>query len=121
MDIQLKRIYTKSEAKDGYRVLVDRLWPRGISKENAHLNEWNKNLAPSDKLRKWFRHDPNLWNTFSQEYRKELESKSDSEEFLNRLKNQEKITLIYAAKDKKHCHPLILKSYLEHLIIQLNL
>jgi len=92
--ITLKRIYDTTKPEDGYRVLVDRLWPRGISKENAHINEWNKDLAPSTELRKWFNHDPNKWEEFSQKYSNELNHNNSIKEFLTRLKKQEKITLV---------------------------
>lgn len=113
--ITLKRIYDTTNPEDGYRVLVDRLWPRGISKENAHINEWNKDLAPSTELRKWFNHDPNKWEEFSQKYSNELNHNNSIKEFLTRLKKQEKITLVFAAKDVEHCHPIILKNYLDKL------
>ncbi|MET3535815.1 MULTISPECIES: DUF488 domain-containing protein [Chryseobacterium] len=114
MKIKMKRIYEKPSS-DGYRVLVDRLWPRGMSKENAHINEWNKDLAPSDKLRKWFNHDPELWVSFSQKYITELQKSDSVKEFLERNRKHEVITLLYAAKDEKHCHAKILKEYLEKL------
>ncbi len=120
MIIQLKRVYETSSPKDGYRVLVDRLWPRGISKEKANLDEWNKNLAPSNELRKWFHHDPSLWKIFTEKYTDELKSRDDSQEFLERNKKHEVITLIYAEKDQEHCHPLVLQSYLQKLIKKLK-
>lgn len=117
MKINMKRVYEKSSPQDGYRVLVDRLWPRGISKEEADLNEWNKSLAPSNQLRKWFHHDPELWDSFQIKYLEELKLANPSKEFLERVFQQEIVTLIYAAKDEKHCHPLVLKSYLEELLL----
>ncbi len=113
--IALKRVYESSSPNDGYRVLVDRLWPRGLSKEDAALDEWDKELAPSTELRKWFHHDAGLWEDFSEKYMKELHETNLGKGFLERHKNQEKITLLYAAKDEEHCHPLILKQYLESL------
>lgn len=113
--ITLKRIYDTTNPEDDYRVLVDQLWPRGISKENAHINEWNKDLAPSTELRKWFNHDPNKWEEFSQKYSNELNHNNSTKEFLTRLKKQEKITLVFAEKDIEHCHPIILKNYLDKL------
>ncbi|WP_139422764.1 DUF488 domain-containing protein [Chryseobacterium mulctrae] len=117
MKIKLKRIYEAYSPTDGYRVLVDRLWPRGISRENAHIEEWNKELAPSSELRKWFHHDPKLWKSFSEKYEIELKEKDAGKEFLDRNKKQDLITLVYGAKDEQHCHPLILKKYLENLIL----
>ncbi|MDR2219048.1 MAG: DUF488 domain-containing protein [Methylobacillus sp.] len=115
LKIALKRIYEKPMPNDGYRVLVDRLWPRGISKNDAALDEWNKDLAPSDALRKWFRHDPALWKAFSEQYTAELAAGNAGQEFMTRMKSRKKITLVYAAKDEAHCHPLVLKAWLERL------
>lgn len=117
-EIVLKRAYEKALPEDGYRVLIDRLWPRGISKEKVHLDEWNKDLAPSTSLREWFDHDPVKWNEFSKKYYDELEKNNFGPAFLDRLKNQQKITLLYGAKDEEHCHPLILKKYLDSLNIE---
>ncbi|UMQ42877.1 DUF488 family protein [Chryseobacterium sp. Y16C] len=91
------------------------LWLRGLSKDKAEIDEWNKNLAPSTELRTWFHHDPDLWLEFSEKYLQELQSNDENKKFLEHHKNQEKITLVYAAKDEKHCHPIILKRYLESL------
>ena len=116
MQISLKRVYDTPAPEDGYRVLVDRLWPRGLTKEHADLDVWEKDLAPSDELRKWFHHDPELWDAFSEKYRHELESNNYCQQFLDKNIQQEKVTLVYAAKDELHCHPIILKSYLEKLL-----
>ncbi|MDR4950917.1 DUF488 domain-containing protein [Chryseobacterium sp. ES2] len=113
--IALKRVYETPSPGDGYRVLVDRLWPRGLSKENADLDEWNKDLAPSTELRLWFHHDVALWKEFSEKYRKELDESNLGKDFLKHHKKQEKITLLYAAKDEEHCHAIILKKYLESI------
>ncbi|WP_370897913.1 DUF488 domain-containing protein [Chryseobacterium gossypii] len=112
-EILLKRVYNASAPEDGYRVLVDRLWPRGLAREDADIDEWNKDLAPSNELRKWFHHDPELWDDFSEKYRKELHDNNLGKEFLKRHEDQDTITLVYAAKDEKHCHAIILKEYLE--------
>lgn len=96
--------------------MVDRLWPRGISKEKAHLNEWNKELAPSTELREWFHHDSKLWDEFSEKYMKELQENNFGPVFLQKLRKQEVITLVYGAKDETHCHPIILKNYLTGLM-----
>jgi len=114
--IQLKRVYENPSPEDGYRVLVDRLWPRGISKPEADIAEWDKDLAPSTELRKWFHHDPTLWAEFSAKYKAELLDKNPGLTFLKRLEKEEVITLVYAAKDEKHCHPLVLKKYLDDII-----
>ena len=115
MEIVLKRIYEEPSPNDGYRVLVDRIWPRGITKQQALLDEWYKNVAPSTALRKWFHHDPQLWEEFSSKYWAELDHDSTGKTFYEHLKNQEKVTLLYAAKDQQHCHPLVLKEYIARL------
>ena len=119
MELLLKRAYEPAEATDGYRVLVDRLWPRGLSKERAHLDEWAKDLAPSTELRQWFGHDPARWEEFARDYRTELEGSTAPAEFLARHKDEERITLVYAAHDEAHCHPLVLRAYLESLLSRL--
>ena len=101
--IKVKRIYETSSSQDGCRVLVDRLWPRGVSKENAKIDLWLKEVAPSDKLRKWFGHDPKKWGDFKKKY--ELELMEKQEELLE-IKRAERergtVTLLYSAKDEKH-------------------
>jgi len=113
MNIQIKRIYEEPADDDGCRVLVDKLWPRGVSKEDAHLDEWNKDVAPSTELRKCFDHDPDKFEGFSQRYKGEL---TDKEEELRSLLEQtgEKLTLLYAAKDENHNHAIVLKEFLEN-------
>lgn len=113
--IELKRIYETPSPDDGCRILIDRLWPRGLSKENADLDEWDKDIAPSTELRLWFHHDPALWQEFSEKYMKELHESNLGKDFLKRHKNQEKITLLYAAKDEAHCLAIIIKKYLESI------
>ncbi|WP_352423548.1 DUF488 domain-containing protein [Proteiniphilum sp.] len=107
--IQIKRIYEQLGDNDGYRILIDRLWPRGLSKENAHVDLWLKQIAPSTELRKWFQHDPAKWKEFGERYRKEL---SGEKENLRRIKDLEKehenVTLLYAGKDEAHTHALVL-------------
>ena len=98
---------------DGYRILVDRLWPRGISKETAQIDEWNKEVAPSTELRKWFNHDPEKWKEFSGKYLAELKANNIVDFFWRTYGKQEKTSLVYAAKDEKHCHPLVLLKYLK--------
>jgi len=116
MKIYLKRVYEERSHEDGFRVLADRLWPRGLSKEEARLDEWNKDLAPSSELRRWFGHDPTRWATFSERYLAELRSSDACQAFLNKVMREERVTLIYAARDEAHCHPLVLKAYLEELV-----
>ncbi len=107
--IKLKRIYDRYDKEDGYRVLVDRLWPRGISKEKAHLDLWLKEIAPSTELRKWFGHDAEKWQDFKKKYNKELDDKKDLVAQLKELKEKHKqITLLYGARDTEHNEAVIL-------------
>ena len=111
--VKIKRISESASPKDGKRMLVDRLWPRGIKKEEAMIDEWLKDIAPSDELRKWFSHDPFKWQEFKKRYEKELKDKSL---MLNRIRNEAKtgtITLLYAAKDEQHNNAVVLKEILE--------
>jgi len=112
MDIHIKRIYENAEPSDGKRILVDRLWSRGISKENAHLDLWLKEIAPSTELRKWFHAaTPDHWQEFKQLYLKELETNSAVQE-LQQIALKNTITLLYSAKDVENNHAIILKEYL---------
>lgn len=112
--IKLKRVYEKVEKADGFRVLVDRLWPRGISKEKSHLGLWLKDIAPSAELRKWFEHDPKKWEEFRKRYKEELNSKK---ELINQLRTEEKeykvVTLLYGAKDVEHNEAVVLVELLK--------
>lgn len=112
MDIQLKRIYEDPVEDDGYRVLVDRLWPRGVSKKAARLDEWLKDIAPSTELRKWFDHDSDKFEEFSKRYQGELTQKEEVvNQLLEKAKNQQ-VTLLYAAKDEQLNHAVVLKEFL---------
>jgi len=111
--IRVKRIYEKPEKADGFRILVDRLWPRGLTKEKAQVEEWMKDIAPSDELRKWFSHDPKKWETFKTRYYKELENKKGLLDLLLQRSKGRPITLLYSAKDEKLNNGLALKDYLE--------
>lgn len=115
--IQLKRVYQESAPRDGMRILVDRLWPRGVKKEAAHIQEWRKDLAPSDSLRRWFKHDPEKWSEFRKRYRKELSDGKNMEELrrLAGLAKRKRITLIYGAADEEHNHAVVLKELLDEL------
>lgn len=110
----IKRIYDKPEKKDGVRILVDRLWPRGLSKNKVRIDLWLKEIAPSDALRKWFAHDPVKWGQFKEKYLTELKQKK---EIINKIKQIEKekgiITLLFSAKDEKHNNAIILKEVLQ--------
>ena len=112
MNIQIKRIYEDVSGDDGKRILVDRLWSRGISKENAHLDLWLKEIAPSTELRKWFHAESvEHWDEFKQRYLKELATNSAVKELL-KIVSHHKVTLLYSAKDVEHNHAIILKEYL---------
>ena len=100
--IQLKRVYEKPSRKDGVRILVDRLWPRGLTKECAAVNLWLKDVAPSTELRKWFAHDPAKWKEFQVRYRKELREKKDALKLLKEKSQDRTVTLVYGARDEQH-------------------
>ena len=113
--IKTKRIYTAPEVNDGIRILVDRLWPRGIKKESAAINAWEKEIAPSNELRKWFSHDAEKYPEFRRKYMEELDASEDAERFLgfvNEHFRSKNITLLYAAKDEEHNNALVLKDWL---------
>lgn len=113
--ITLKRIYEKPEASDGYRILVDRLWPRGVSKEKAHLDLWLKDIAPSTELRKWFGHDPEKWPEFQKKYIAEIAANQEAFTKLKKIEEENKVvTLLYAARDETHNEAVVIKSLLEH-------
>lgn len=114
--IKIKRVYDKYSTQDGPRILIDRLWPRGIKKEEAKIDLWIKEIAPSDDLRKWFAHDPEKWDEFKSKYEAELNNKKD---LCNSIVNKGKvnITLIYAAKDQEHNNAVVLKEYLEKNVL----
>ncbi|RLQ94472.1 DUF488 domain-containing protein [Falsibacillus albus] len=112
---QMKRIYEAAEESDGKRVLTDRLWPRGVSKEKAKLDEWMKEIAPSTELRKSFCHDPEKFDQFREKYREELQSeeKAEAVESLKRKGAEGNVTLLYGAKDETYNHAIVLKEFLE--------
>lgn len=110
--VQLKRVYEPPEETDGWRVLVDRLWPRGLKKENAMINMWLKDVAPSPELRVWFGHKPERWIRFSREYKAELKRSESAADLLRQLQYHPRITLLYAARDEAHNHAIVLLDYL---------
>lgn len=115
-EIRIKRVYDPSDEADGTRVLVDRLWPRGLRKENVVLTLWLKEIAPSPDLRKWFGHDPARWAEFSRRYRAELARNDESVAKVADLAKRGPLTLLYAAHDTAHNHALVLAAYLrDHL------
>ncbi|HET6429885.1 MAG TPA: DUF488 domain-containing protein [Phycisphaerae bacterium] len=113
MRIRIKRVYEDPSRADGYRVLVDRLWPRGLRKEDARLNEWAKDLAPSDELRKWFGHEAGKWDEFRRRYRRELAGKGDDVAALVHRCPKRTITLLFAARDTDRNNAVVLKEVLE--------
>lgn len=118
MPINMKRIYEEKSQDDGVRVLVDRVWPRGMSKEDADLDHWVKEVGPSSDLRKWFGHDPDKFDQFKQKYKKELND-GDQQEALQELKDITKshnknVTLLYASKEEKYNQASVLKEILDH-------
>lgn len=114
-NIQTKRAYEPAEKDDGMRVLVDRLWPRGLKKDTAALDEWVRELAPSSVLRKWFNHDPERWTEFQRRYKAELRKDSGAANALLERAGKKRLTLIYAAHDEEHNHALVLAKYLKTL------
>ncbi len=112
MALQLKRAYDPPAKTDGVRILVDRLWPRGVSKASAKIDHWLKDIAPSTALRKWFGHDPAKWAEFKKRYRRELKANPQAVAELRKLIRKETATLVYAAKDEEHNHAVALQEYL---------
>ena len=112
--VKTKRVYDPASPDDGKRILIDRLWPRGIKKERAKIEAWLKDIAPSDELRKWFSHDPAKWPDFEKRYAAELKKKSA---LVERLKTEAKkgtITLLYASKEARYNNAAVLKELIEH-------
>ena len=113
MTLRVKRVYEEPETSDGERILVDRIWPRGISKDKAQLSDWRKNLAPSIDLREWFGHDPEHWEEFIVRYRTELEEAGkmgDIRDIAERA-GEENVTLLFGAKDTKHNNARALEAF----------
>jgi uncharacterized protein YeaO (DUF488 family) len=115
--IKIKRVYAPPSKEDGYRILIDRLWPRGLTKEKAKIDLWLKEIAPSNELRKWFSHDPAKWEEFRRRYRKELTSK---QELLRKIVQLEKekgiVTMLYSAKETTHNNAIALRDFLKKSI-----
>jgi len=112
-DIRVKRVYDPPDARDGARVLVDRLWPRGARKDEAKLTLWLKDIAPSDELRRWFGHDPARFDEFSRRYRAELAANQDAVSRIEDLVKAGPVTLLYAAQDEEHNNARVLADYLK--------
>lgn len=115
--IRTKRVYREPSLKDGVRILVDRVWPRGISKERAHVVDWRKDLAPTTSLRKWFGHEPARWIEFRRRYRTELTRSGMMDELrkLARLSRKRMITLVFSAADEEHNQAVVLKELIDEL------
>ena len=114
MKIQIKRVYEKPSQDDGFRMLVDRIWPRGLNKEKAQLDQWIKDIAPSTPLRKWFDHKENRFNEFSKKYIQELESSPELIGKILEVAHEKPLTLVYSAKDENHNQAIVLKNYLQN-------
>ena len=112
IDIQTKRIYEAADPEDGYRVLVDRLWPRGVAKSHAAVDLWLKEIAPSTALRQWFNHDPSKWTAFKSSYFEELDGKPDLAATLLEKAATSRLTLLFSARDLKNNQAIALKEYL---------
>lgn len=111
--LKIKRVYRAQRRSDGKRVLVDALWPRGMTRERMRLDLWLKEIAPSAELRRWFGHDPQRWEEFSRRYQAELAGRPEEIEQLRRLSAEEMVTLLYAAKDEARNNAVVLKEFLE--------
>jgi uncharacterized protein YeaO (DUF488 family) len=112
VNFKIKRIYDAAESNDGYRVLVDRLWPRGVSKEKAALDEWLKNIAPSPQLRQWFDHKADRFEEFKVRYELELQTNPAVKQLLGMAAQQKTTTLLYAARDPAYNHAIVLLHFL---------
>ncbi len=110
--LNIKRVYDHPEANDGYRILVDRLWPRGMSRSDIFFDEWMKDVAPSTSLPKWFNHEAKKWSAFSWRYQQELKYNNSVTDLISKLKLHKSVTLLYSASDKEHNHALALKQFI---------
>lgn len=115
MKIGIKRAYEKSDKSDGIRILVDRLWPRGLSKEKARIDFWAKDISPSSELRQWYKHDPGKWMEFKRRYFKELNSNSEGVKDLLQYVGKGNVTFVYSSKDRHINNAVALKQYVETL------
>ncbi len=113
--IKIKRIYDLPQNDDGYRILIDRLWPRGISKTEAQLDEWDRTIAPSNELRKWFGHQPELFEEFKVKFIEELQSNKGELHRLKKISEEQNLTLLYSAKDEKYNNAVVILELLQNL------
>lgn len=118
MKVRLKRVYETFEDDDGFRVLVDRLWPRGMKKEDIKLDYWASDLAPTNELRKWFGHDVKKWNEFKKRYMNELEANSEYVHELLSMSDKSILTLLYSAKNRDYNQAVVLKKFIEDRILK---
>ena len=109
----IKRVYEPYSESDGYRVLVDRLWPRGLAKEKAHVDYWLKEIAPTDELRKWFSHDPAKWKEFLKKYKEEINKNAAKQELLKLSREHKRITLLFSAKEEEYNNAHALLQWLQ--------
>ena len=114
--VDIKRVYEQAADEDGVRILVDRLWPRGVSKERAALSGWLKDVAPSPDLRRWWHHDPDRFEDFARRYRTELDDNPALGDLLSIVREHDRTTLVYAAKDPAVNHALILRDYIRQAL-----
>ena len=114
--VDIKRVYEQAADEDGVRILVDRLWPRGVSKERAALSGWLKDVAPSPDLRRWWHHDPDRFEDFARRYRTELDDNPALEDLLSIVREHDRTTLVYAAKDPAVNHALVLRDYVRQAL-----
>lgn len=112
-ELKLKRVYEKPDKADGIRILVDRLWPRGLTKQKATLELWLKEIAPSTELRKWFGHDPKKWRSFRARYQSELKRHPDELKLIKDKASEGTVTLLYGARDQEHNEAIVLKQLLD--------
>jgi uncharacterized protein YeaO (DUF488 family) len=113
MAFKIKRVYEPPAESDGRRILVDRLWPRGLTKERAHVDLWLEEIAPSTELRKWFGHDPEKWTSFRRRYQTEIRHNDDLVRILKQASRKGTVTLLYGARDENHNEAVVLKEFLE--------
>jgi uncharacterized protein YeaO (DUF488 family) len=113
MSLTIKRIYEPAAPKDGFRILIDRIWPRGLSKASASVDLWLKTLAPSTELRQWFGHDPEKWVQFRQRYFAELDGQTEAVDQVLKMAKRRRVTLLYGAKDTLHNNAVALMEYLD--------
>ncbi len=115
-EVNIKRVYEPIGNNDGFRILVDRLWPRGINKEKVNIDAWLKEIAPSAALRKWFNHESGKWKRFVEKYKDELQKSEAVNELKNFIKKHKTITLLYAAHDEQHNNAVVLQGFMQKIL-----